>query len=65
MYNLIEYSDNYQDSLATFYQYKRDEPPNGNAVINANNSKSFTYKASHLGNPVADGENRSAIKIRK
>ena len=26
MYNLIEYSDNYQDSSATFYQYKRDEP---------------------------------------
>ena len=22
MYNLIEYSDNYQDSLATLYQYK-------------------------------------------
>ena len=26
MYNLIEYSDNYQDSSATLYQYKRDEP---------------------------------------
>ena len=26
-YNLIEYSDNYQDSSATLYQYKRDEPP--------------------------------------
>ena len=25
MYNLIEYSDNYQDSSATLYQYKRDE----------------------------------------
>ena len=24
MYNLIEYSDNYQDSPATLYQYKRD-----------------------------------------
>ena len=23
MYNLIEYSDNYQDSSATLYQYKR------------------------------------------
>ena len=31
MYNLIEYSDNYQDSSATLYQYKRDEPPDGNA----------------------------------
>ena len=26
MYNLIEYSDNHQDSSATLYQYKRDEP---------------------------------------
>ena len=25
MYNLIEYSDNYQDSSVTLYQYKRDE----------------------------------------
>ena len=25
MYNLIEYSDNYEDTLATLYQYKRDE----------------------------------------
>ena len=27
MYNLLEYSDNYQDSSATLYQYRRDEPP--------------------------------------
>ena len=32
MYNLIEYSDNYQDSSATLYQYKRDEPPEDDAV---------------------------------
>ena len=32
MYNLIEYSDNYQDSSATLYQYKRDEPPEDNAA---------------------------------
>ena len=32
MYNLIEYSDNYQDSSATLYQYKRDEPPEDGAV---------------------------------
>ena len=25
-YNLIEYSDNYSDSSATLYQFKRDEP---------------------------------------
>ena len=41
IYNLIEYSDNYQDSSATLYQYKRDEPPEADAVadLTANNYK--------------------------
>ena len=58
MYNLIEYSDNYQDSSATLYQYKRDEPPEGNPIPNLadNNSSSFKYKFSLLGNiPQLDG----------
>ena len=52
MYNLIEYSDNYQDSSATLYQYKRNEPPEDDAVANltANNSSSFKYKISLLDN---------------
>ena len=52
MYNLIEYSDNYQDSSATLYQYKRDEPPEANAVANltADNLNSFKYKVKLLGN---------------
>ena len=57
MYNLIEYSDNYQDSSATLYQYKRDEPPEDDAIANltTNASSSFKYKVSLLGNPVLDG----------
>ena len=57
MYNLIEYSDNYQDSSATLYQYKRDEPPEANAIANltANTSSSFKYKIKLLGNPEVDG----------
>ena len=53
-YNLIEYSDNYHDSSATLYQYKRDEPPEANAIadLTADNSSSFKYKVSLLGNPV-------------
>ena len=45
MYNLIEYSDNYQDSSATLYQYKRDEPQEAEAVadLTANNSDSLKY----------------------
>ena len=52
MYNLIEYSDNYQDSSATFYQYKRDEPPKADGVadVAANNSDSLKYKIKLLGN---------------
>ena len=54
MYNLIEYSDNYQDSSATLYQYQRDEPPEADAIANltVNNSSSFKYKVNLLDNPV-------------
>ena len=54
VYNLIEYSDNYQDSSATLYQYKRDEPPEANAIndLTTDTSSSFKYKVSLLGNPV-------------
>ena len=53
MYNLIEYSDNYHDSSATLYQYKRDEPPEADPinVLTVNNSDSFKYKVHLLGNP--------------
>ena len=57
MYNLIEYSDNYQDSSATLHQYKRDEPPEANAIndLTTNTSSSFKYKVELLGNPVLNG----------
>ena len=66
MYNLIEYSDNYQDSSATLYQYKRDEPPEDDVVadLTADNSSSFKYKISLLGNPVvADNIARRSVKV--
>ena len=57
MYNLTEYSDNYQDSSATLYQYKRDEPREANAIndLTTNTSSSFKYKVKLLGNLVLDG----------
>ena len=57
MYNLIEYSDNYQDSSATLYQYKRDESPEANAIndLTADTSSSFKYKVELLDDPVLDG----------
>ena len=66
MYNFIEYSDNYQDSSATLYQYKRDEPPEDDAIANltADNSDSFKYKISLLGNPVvANNIARRSVKV--
>ena len=56
MYNLLEYSDNYADSSARPYQFKRDEQNknNGNpANVTTDDSSSFKYKSSLLGNPVA------------
>ena len=65
MYILIEYSDNYQDSSATLYQYKRDEPPaNLDNNLATNTSSSFKYKVNLLGNPdVANNVARRDVKI--
>ena len=66
MYNLIEYSDHYQDSSATLYQYKRDEPSEGDPIPNliVNNSSSFKYKVELLGDPVvANNIARRNVKV--
>ena len=57
MYNLLEYSDNYEDSSGSLYRFKRDEPPPGNGNVDVNTSSSFKYKSSLLNNTVADGDN--------
>ena len=44
MYNLIEYSDNYEKTSGSLWQFKRDEP---NA--NINDSESFKYKVKFTG----------------
>ena len=70
VYNLIEYSDNYQDSSATLYQYKRDEPPEADGVadLTATNSDSLKYKIKLLGNVTevagdAAGVRRLNVKV--
>ena len=50
MYNLIDYSDNYEDPSATLCQYKRDELPDNNVNLTDDNSTSFKYKVDLLGN---------------
>ena len=64
MYNLIKYSDNYQDSSATLYQYKRDEPPEVDAVaeLTANNSDSLKYKIKLLGNVTEVGGDAAGVR---
>ena len=64
MYNLIEYSDNYQDSSATLYQYKRDEPPEDDAVadLTANNLDSLKYKIKLLGNVTEVAGNAAGVR---
>ena len=44
MYNLLEYSDNYENSAGSLYQFKRDEPPDDNANVR-NNTTSLVYKS--------------------
>ena len=65
MYNLIEYSDNYQDSSATLYQYKRDEPQDDLANnLATDTSSSFKYKVNLLGNPnIVGNAARRNVKI--
>ena len=58
MYNLIEYSDNYSDTLGILWNFKRDEIINNANVTNDDNSPSFKYKANLIGKTVADGRNK-------
>ena len=62
MYNLIEYSDNYSDTSASLWDFKRDEIANNADVTNDNNAPSFRYKASIIGN-TEDNERKNGVKI--
>ena len=45
MYNLIGYSDNYEETSGSLWQFKRDEVPADNADLTVDNFESFRYKA--------------------
>ena len=65
MYNLIEYSDNYQDSSATLYQYKQEESPEDDAVADLtadNSASSFEYKIKLLGNATEVAGNAAGVR---
>ena len=63
MYNLIEYSDNYSDTSGSLWQFKRDEIE-GDVDLTANNSSSFKYKSSFIGNTDADEANRKKEGVK-
>ena len=47
-YSMLEYNDNYADTTASLYQYKRPEQKNANGVLNdltVDNSSSFKYQS--------------------
>ena len=60
MYNLLEYSDNYQDSTGSLYQFKRDEPPDDNLDV-ANNTSSLVYKSKLISG--TDDNNVTNVKL--
>ena len=48
LYNMLEYSDNYADTKASLYQYKRPKPSRNNAgalVDLTDSSSSFKYQS--------------------
>ena len=55
MYNLIEYSDNYSDTLGSLWDFKRDEIVDNANVTNDDNARLFKYKVNFIGNTETDG----------
>ena len=56
IYGLLEYSDNYESSSGSLWQFKRDELNTAtNVDVTVNNSSSFKYKSRYLGAPTAAG----------
>ena len=62
MYNLTEYSGNYSDTSSSLWDFKRNEIVNNADVTNDNNSPSFKYKASIIGNAGNNGI-KNGVKI--
>ena len=70
MYNLLEYSKNYEKTLGSFFNYYRDEQKEhtigaGNNAINISirNSKSFDYKTKIIGSLDAGEDKKEDVTI--
>ena len=70
MYNLLEYSKNYEKTSGSLFNYYRDEPnkaeiANDNGAINISirNSKSFDYKTEIIGSLDAGEDEKEDVTI--
>ena len=66
MYNLIDYSKNYQKTTGSLWNYYRDEPSSGaERMINYSikDSKSFDYKTELVGKLEKDENGLENIKV--
>ena len=70
MYNLLEYSENYEKTSGSLFNYYRDQPSEitieaGNNAINISirNSKSFDYKTEIAGSLDADEDEKEDVTI--
>ena len=70
MYNLLEYSKNYEKTSGSLFNYYRDEPSEitigaGNNAINISirNSKSFDYKSNITGSLDAGEDEKEDVEI--
>ena len=62
MYNLIEYCDNYEDSTASLYQFKREPLENNTNLTVA--STSFDYESKLLGYPSNSSVNNNVRALQ-
>ena len=60
MYNLLAYSDNYENSTGSLYQFKRDEPPDDNADA-GDATSSLVYKSKLIKG--TDNNNVNHVKL--
>ena len=63
MNNLIEYRNNYSDT-SSLWQFKRDEIEDGDDDLTVNNSSSFKYKSSFIGNTDGGAANRKKVSVK-
>ena len=65
MYNLIECSSNYSETIGILWVYSKDEATNINEDIVNDNNQPFKYKDKLLGNTAAQSDNAANGTLKK